>query len=112
MRRWKSTAWCKMEGGREHSRGGRVGRNGLGTYHEECPDGVVEENDGRGHKHGEADEFVNLWLGAHEVSVKDPEEKRLHIATTCTCAGGEGGGGWEKTYHVVRTEFKMKKMEV
>jgi hypothetical protein len=34
-------------------------------YHEESPDGVVEEDDGGGHEHGEADEFVELqerWL--------------------------------------------------
>lgn len=36
-------------------------RNGLGrTYHCQCPDGVVEEDDGGGHQHGEADEFVKL----------------------------------------------------
>ncbi len=29
-------------------------------YHEKSPDGVVEEDDGGGHEHGEADEFVEL----------------------------------------------------
>ena len=36
-------------------------------YHEKCPDGVVEEDNGGGHEHGEAYEFVELktelgWL--------------------------------------------------
>lgn len=30
------------------------------SYHEEGPDGVVEEDDGGGHKHGETDELVEL----------------------------------------------------
>lgn len=30
------------------------------SYHEEGPDGVVEEDDGGGHQHGEADELVEL----------------------------------------------------
>lgn len=30
------------------------------SYHEEGPDGVVEENDGGGHQHGETDELVEL----------------------------------------------------
>lgn len=29
-------------------------------YHEKGPDGVVEEDDGCGHKHGETDEFIEL----------------------------------------------------
>jgi hypothetical protein len=29
-------------------------------YHEDGPDGVVEKDDGSGHKHGEADEFIEL----------------------------------------------------
>lgn len=29
-------------------------------YHQQCPDGVVEEDDGSGHEHGEAHEFVEL----------------------------------------------------
>jgi hypothetical protein len=32
------------------------------AYHQQGPDGVVEEDDGRGHEHGEADEFVELWF--------------------------------------------------
>lgn len=31
-----------------------------GTYHSQCPDGVVKEDSGGGHKHGEADNFVKL----------------------------------------------------
>lgn len=30
------------------------------SYHEEGPDGVVEEDDGGGHQHGETDELVEL----------------------------------------------------
>jgi hypothetical protein len=30
------------------------------AYHQQCPDGVVEENYAGGHEHGEADEFVEL----------------------------------------------------
>lgn len=30
------------------------------TYHEQSPDGVVDENEGGGQEHGEADEFVEL----------------------------------------------------
>lgn len=30
------------------------------THHKNCPDGVVEEDDGGGHEHGEADELVEL----------------------------------------------------
>lgn len=32
-------------------------------YHEEGPDCVVEEDDGGGHEHGEADEFIELEGG-------------------------------------------------
>lgn len=32
-------------------------------YHEEGPDGVVEEDDGGGHQHGETDELVELLRG-------------------------------------------------
>ena len=31
-----------------------------GTYEEKGPDCVVGENDGGGHEHGEADDFVEL----------------------------------------------------
>jgi hypothetical protein len=34
----------------------------YGRYHQEGPDGVVEEDHRGGHEHGEADEFVELWL--------------------------------------------------
>jgi hypothetical protein len=41
-------------------RGGEGKGEGEGPYHEECPDGVVDE-DGRGsHEHAEADETVEL----------------------------------------------------
>lgn len=33
------------------------------SYHEEGPDGVVEEDDGGGHQHGETDELVELLEG-------------------------------------------------
>ena len=37
------------------------GRGDRGhKYHQQSPDGVVEEDDGGGHEHGEADEFVEL----------------------------------------------------
>lgn len=38
-----------------------IGGRGRGrVYHEKGPDGVVEEDDGCGHKHGETDEFIEL----------------------------------------------------
>ena len=40
---------------------------GTATHHQQGPDGVVEEDDRRGHEHGEADEFVELG-GAWWVS--------------------------------------------
>lgn len=36
-----------------------IGRERF-SYHEEGPDGVVEEDDGGGHQHGETDELVEL----------------------------------------------------
>lgn len=33
------------------------------TYHSQRPDGVVDEDEGGGQKHGEADEFVKLHGG-------------------------------------------------
>lgn len=33
------------------------------TNHEKCPDGIVQEDDGSGRKHGEADELVELEGG-------------------------------------------------
>lgn len=39
------------------------------TYHQQGPDGVVQEDDRGGHEHGEADEFVELlWSGDAMVS--------------------------------------------
>ena len=38
----------------------RNGRSDGLSYHEEGPDCVVEEDDGGGHEHGEADEFIEL----------------------------------------------------
>lgn len=37
-----------------------MGRESFFSYHEEGPDGVVEEDDGGSHKHGETDELVEL----------------------------------------------------
>jgi hypothetical protein len=36
------------------------------TYHSQCPDGVVQEDDGGHHEHGEANDFVELQ--ARDVS--------------------------------------------
>jgi hypothetical protein len=42
--------------------GGRRRREGGGgaPYHEECPDGVVDEDGRSSHEHAEADETVEL----------------------------------------------------
>jgi hypothetical protein len=36
------------------------GGEGGGAYHEECPDGVVDEDGRSSHEHAEADETVEL----------------------------------------------------
>lgn len=51
-----------------HLKGVEPGNTGeFSTYHEKCPDGVVGEDDGSGHEHGETDNFVQLH-GEHQVS--------------------------------------------
>jgi hypothetical protein len=46
----------RLEGGRGRKRE----REKEGPYHEECPDGVVDEDGRSSHEHAEADETVEL----------------------------------------------------
>lgn len=58
---WSSSTkgWACVSCGQAQCFRGR----GRGTDHQECPDGVVEEDGGGDHQHGEADEFVELVWG-------------------------------------------------
>jgi hypothetical protein len=39
-----------------------LSRQANGTHHKKGPDGVIQEDDGGGHEHGEAYEFVKLRI--------------------------------------------------
>lgn len=67
----------------QEEKGGEEGKKEEGRYHNQRPDGVVEEDDGSSHKHGETDKFVKL-------------EGALSLALG---AGGGPRAGHDSSYH-------------